>query len=1199
MYIKYKQHNKPMETTNHFKKQKQRLGIRRLLLTIVCMAASAVMAWAGPITINAKNRVLKEVLQEVERQSDLSFIYSSSTVDVSKRVTFSCKDLPVEVALKQLFEKAKIDFSIEGKQVILTPLKTTNVTFPSTSTKSSGNQVKIVKGKVVDETGQGIPGASVTIKGTPIGVATDIDGNFSLTLPDNATSILASFIGYTKLEQKIDLKGTQVFYTLELKPESKRIDEVVVTGYQTISKERATGSFTVVTPKVLEGKLQTSILDRLEGQVSGLSSYKGNPVIRGTSTINANRGILYVVDGVPYEGSIDAINPADIVNVTILKDATAASIYGARSSNGVIVITTRGGAIGKTAVTYSGSIKFQGLPDRDYLNRMSTSEFIDLQKETFGIYPVNRANANQWQNDVQVLLIDHKEKKITSEQLETGLNSFRSKDRYNEVIDEYLRRNSITHQHNISFGGGSDIHRYNISANYQQDLPYEREQSRNRVGFNLKNSFNFFKWMKADVGILGSNVSSDYDNGVLGMNILNGGPASYYTLRDENGNPKQWYNMDGSTKSQKEIDRLNALGLLDETYIPLNQMASRHYTAKSNYLNMNFGVNFKLYDGLTADIRYQNERTDGYSQQYDTKNSNKVKRMINDATQIFKDGSVRNNIPQGGQLLKNDYTSNSYTLRGQLNYTNTFKDVHEIQAIAGAERRQVVNKSEGVYRVGYDDQTLVYSPFDELMMNKPIVAADGDPNSAPQSQTRKFFYSNFRPDLESLKYKEKDNRYLSYYANVSYTYNRRATLNGSIRVDQSDLFGTDFKNQFKPLWSLGAHYVILEDRFGWLDRLVGRLTYGINGNVAKETGPYTIVVDDANNNMTNENQTYVQSPPNSMLRWEKTQVTNVAVDFATFKNRLSGSIEFYNKKSTDLLGQFSIDPTLGWSSVLMNYASMYNRGVELNLNSTNIKVKDFTWTTSFIFGYNKNEITAVEASSESAYSYYSGTNIRKGYPMGALFSVRYKGLDDKGIPMAYKKDGTVVKRADQLSKEDLVYSGTTTPPYNASLSNRITYKGFDLSFMFIYYGGNVMRDVKAKMLFTSHPVYYTSNMDKDMMNFWRKPGDENDPNMNPAFAFGNSTARAATDIWGAADKHIQKGDYIKLRDLTLGYTIPSSVLKKAMVQSVRVNFQAQNIWKWVANDAGLDPEVWNGSSLSPSRGVLYPATYTLGLSVNF
>jgi TonB-linked SusC/RagA family outer membrane protein len=1161
---------------------------------------------AATITIKAKNRTLKEVLIEIEKKTDYTFVYSSSTISVNRSVNLNCVNEPVISVLGKLCEGADISYSIEEKLIILSPVKpalgASDSEKTSTQKKSGSVKGRVVKGKVVDELGVGIPGATVKVKGTTTGVATDINGGFVLILPQDAAILAASFIGCACAEKRIDPNGVDTFFQFELKPESRRIEEVIVTGYQTISKERATGSFAVVTPKTLEGKLQTNILDKLEGQVSGLSFYKGVPVIRGTSTINANKGILYVVDGVPYEGSIDAINPADIVNVTILKDATAASIYGARSSNGVIVITTRSGSVGKTSVSYSGSMKFQGLPDRDYLNRMNTSEFIDLQKETFGIYPISRSNANQWQNDVQVLLIDYKDKKITSEQLETGLNSFRSKDRYNEVIDEYLRRYSITQQHNISFGGGNDIHRYNISANYQQDLPYEREQSRDRIGFNLKNSFNFFKWMKADVGILGSNVSSDYDNGVLGMSILNGGPASYYTLRDENGNPKQWYSMDGSNKSQKEIDRLNALGLLDETYIPLNEMASRHYTAKSNYLNLNFVVNFKLYDGLTADFRYQNERTDGYTRQYDTKNSNRVKRMINDATQIFKDGSVKNNIPSGGQLLKNDNTSNSYTLRGQLNYSNTFKDVHEIQAIVGAERRQVINKSEGVYRVGYDDQTLVYSAFDELMMNKPIGAAEGDPGSGPQSQNRKFFYSNYKPHpdlLELLKYKENDNRYLSYYANASYTYNRKATLNGSIRIDQSDLFGTNFKNQFKPLWSLGAHYVILEDQLGWLDRLVGRLTYGINGNVAKEAGPYTIVVDEANSNITNENQTSIQSPPNSMLRWEKTQVTNVAVDFVTFKGRLSGSVEFYNKKSSDLLGQFSIDPTLGWSSVLMNYASMYNRGVEINLSSTNVKIKNFTWTTNFIFGYNKNEITDVEASSESAYSYYSGANIRKGYPMGALFSVRYKGLDEKGIPMAYKKDGTVVKRADMLSKEDLVYSGTTNPPYNASLSNRLTYKGFDLSFMFIYYGGNVMRDVKAKMLYTSHPVYYTSNMDKDMMNFWRKAGDENDPNMNPAFAFGNSTARAATDIWGAADKHIQKGDYIKLRDLTLGYTLPSNILKKVMVQSVRVNFQAQNLWKWVANDAGLDPEVWNGSSLSPSRGVLYPATYTLGLSVNF
>jgi TonB-linked outer membrane protein, SusC/RagA family len=1152
------------------------------------------MASSNSITIKAKNKPLKEVLREIEKQSDITFVYSSSTINVNQMVTLSCTNEQINSVLDKLSTSANISYTIDSKKVMLAPAKGKENS--SQNQQQNGKQAgyskeKVIKGKVVDEKGVGIPGASVFVKGTSVGTATDINGGFALALPQGASSLVVSFIGYAMEEKKIASNSSDIFYQFDLKPENTKIDEVIVTGYQTISKERATGSFTVVSPKDLEGKLQTNIMSRLEGQVAGLSSYKDNPVIRGVSTLSGNKTPLYVVDGIPCEGELGAknpletINPTEIVNVTVLKDATAASIYGARSTNGVIVITTRNGAVGKTTVNYSGSIKFQGLPDRDYANKMSSAEFVDYQRDIFKLYPIRRSDVNTWQNDVQVLLLDNKEGKITDAQLEEGLNYYRNRDRYNEVIDAFLRRNSITQQHNLAFSGGTEVHKYHVSVNYMKNQPYERVQSNDRLGFNIKNTFNFFKWMKADVGIIGSSSYSNYDNGVLGMSMLNTGIASYYTLRDEDGNPSQWYN----SKSQAEIDRLKGKGLLDETYIPLNELDKRHYSAKSNYVNLNFGVTFKLIDGLNAELHYQNERTDGYTKQYDTKDANKVKTMINDATVVDATGKVIRYIPLGGQLLKNFNNSNSFTLRGQLNFTKSFNNKHDVQALLGVEQREAITMGDGVYRLGYDDQTLNYSPFDEATLNKTLTGT--------QSQTGSFYYSSFRQS-PSKSYSE--DRFMSYYANGSYTFDRRFTATGSIRLDQSNLFGTDFRKQFKPMWSIGSQYVILEDKFGWLDRLVGRATYGANGNLAKLNGPYTIEMDYSyNNGITNEPQAYISTPPNPDLRWERTAIANFAIDFSFFKNKLFGSVEYYNKNTSDLLAKFAVDPTLGWSSLMKNVGSMNNKGVEITLNSTNINYRDFRWTSSFVFGYNKNEMTKVENNSEDAYSYYYSTNIRKGYPLNALFSIRYAGLDETGLPKAYKKDGTIIKEYDKLTKDDLVYSGTIDPPYNASLTNSFSYKGFDLSFMFIYYGGNVMRDIRAASIMSTHPVYYTTNRDRDFLNYWKKPGDELDPKTNPAFLFGNPMRPSAMYIWGAADKHIQKGDFIKLRDLTLGYTLPSVLLKKLLVQSVRINLQAQNLWKWVANENGLDPEVWSGSSLTPSRGTLLPATYTIGLSVNF
>lgn len=246
------------------------------------------------------------------------------------------------------------------------------------------DQAKIgVKGVVLDENGQPVPGANVVVKGTTVGTITDMDGNFSLQAEKGAT-IVVSFIGYANKEVQINERKAK--YTVSLEPETHLIDEVIVTGYQTISKERAAGSFAIVNQKDLADKLQTNIIDRMEGLVAGMKMNGSTPEIRGISTLNATSTPLYVVDGIPYEGSLDAINPSDIVNVTVLKDASAASIYGAQSANGVIVITTRSGELGKPKVRYNGSIKFEPLPDRDYMNLMSSAELVDLQKVLFNYY---------------------------------------------------------------------------------------------------------------------------------------------------------------------------------------------------------------------------------------------------------------------------------------------------------------------------------------------------------------------------------------------------------------------------------------------------------------------------------------------------------------------------------------------------------------------------------------------------------------------------------------------------------------------------------------------------------------------------------------------------------------------------------------------------------------------------------------------
>ncbi len=1133
------------------------------------------------VSIEVSRKSLKSVLEEIEKSTGFTFMYNSSLIDIRQTVDLKSGNEDISKVLDKLLKSRGISYEIRGKQIVLSPMKSQNQ--ESSSRKDKIDVTGVVKDRM---TGEPVPGAVIYLKSdNSFSAVTDLDGHYSIKGVPADGVLVCQMVGMEQKESEISGRSK---LDISLDQDIIALEDVVVTGYQTISKERSAGSYAVITTEKIETKLQTNIMDRLEGMVAGLQMFKGKPVIRGTSTIYADKNPLYVVDGVPFEGDIDMINPNDIVNVSVLKDATAASIYGARSTNGVIVITTRSGQAGKLNISYNGTVSFQPLPDRSYDNLMSSSEFVDFQIEMFneGVAETDSPTDGYALNDVYRLLFDRRDGKITDEYFNSEIARYKSLDRYDQVVDELLNKVNMTNQHNLSFNGGTDFYRYSFSLNYTGSSPYDKGQYQDRIGFNVKNNFNFTKWFQVDVGLMGNSIDDSYYNGFSGFSYLNGGGmASYYMLRDEEGNPMKWE----YGKSREEVERLNSLGLVDESFYPLSENEQRLSVTQSQYINFNLGARFNILDNLNLELRYQTEKGSAYYKTYKTKDLYEVRSMINNATVINPDGSVTNHIPMGGQVSETNKRTNSYTMRAQLNYHDTFADKHDVTFLAGAERRRVTADQNGLYRYGYDDYNLSYKNINEVELRGGIYGTEA---------LGGYFglYGN-NPTISSV-----DDRYVSFYANASYTYNDRLSASASIRMDQSNLFGTDPKYQYRPLWSVGANYQIFKSgEVSWIDRLSVRATYGINGNVYKESGPYIISkVASWPNWNTNENYAEITSPPNSALRWEKTHTTNVGVDFGFFGNRLNGSVEYYFKKTNDMLGYRESDPTLGWDQLLQNYASMRNTGVEVVLESVNINTRDFRWNTSLMFSYNSNKILELQESGTSSYSYYNYLQSREGKPYNSLYSIRYAGLDATGKPQAYKADGTKVQSTSDIDVEDLVYSGTYDPPYTASMTNTLSYKGFELSFMFVYYGGHVIRDVASAMYLRDYQVYYgyTSNMDRLYLDRWKQPGDESDIYCIPAYY--NSAPNSLTNIWNAADIHVQPADYIKLRDISISYTFPSRWIEKIKMSNLKLTFQAQNLWMWTANRNHLDPEVWTGTQLTyASRGTKVPPTFVLGLNINF
>ena len=779
---------------------------------------------------------------------------------------------------------------------------------------------------------------------------------------------------------------------------------------------------------------------------------------------------------------------------------------------------------------------------------------------------------------------------IGETELQQKLNEYRNSNNKNQIKDQFLRT-AITHQHNLSLTGGTEKNNYLISLNYYGNNPYEKNRSDERIGFTLKENVKFFDWLSADFGVIGSftkdsgkngfdDINSAGDRRTTELSLYTGG-ISYQMLRNDDGSPREWR----KNKSDYELDRLESLGLLNERYIPLEELDRKHYKDKSSYYRLQVGFNVKIMEGLTVDLRYQTENTQIKDRQLYDKDSYYVRNMVNDATTVdAKTGEIIQNIPSGGQLLQLEEDIYSYTMRGQVNFNRIFKEIHSVVALAGAERRLIRDTKTSVYKMGYDDHSLSYKPVNPNEMS-------------PISGTEALSGSYNWVDWDWNYFEQDEDRYVSFYGNASYTYNNRYSVNGSIRVDQSNLFGTDPKYQYRPLWSVGASWFMASEEFmqnvKWVDRLNLRLTYGINGNVSKESGPYLTVEDYGYNNWTGDFSNNIKSPPNPELRWEKTAVTNIGVDFSILNSRLNGTIDYYIRKSTDLLGNRDTDPTLGWSSLKVNYGSLNNKGIEVALGSINISKPNFEWRTNLNFSYNKNKITKMKHSGTTVFSYVQGVVHTKGRPMYSLFSYKDAGLNpENGAPLVYDKDGKKVSNVGSI--DELKYSGTTRPPYTASLINRFRYKGLSLSFMFIYNGGHVLRDEISPYLTGS----VTSNISKKAMNHWKKPGDEKIKGIAPAM--NRNASYTLKQVWYALDTHVIKGDYIKLRDVTLTYDLPKEWIRKFSLENMSVNCQVSNLWRWVANDSDLDPEAYTTTGYGwGSRTLPVPTTCTLGVSVTF
>lgn len=1120
--------------------------------------------YAQKITLSARNAELFTIFDQISDQSGYDFVITNSILKNSKKVTIDVKNAELSDVLDQIFKNQSLEFTIANKSVLVRKKE------PAFLEKIIKRFQSIdVTGKVLDENNLPLPGATVGVKGLKKQVVTNKDGEFTLNDVDEDAVLMITFLGY----QTREIKASENLGNIILTIQTGQLDEVTVsTGYQTLSKERVTGSFSTLSSKQLDQQRLSSMQSLLEGRIPGYN----NGLIRGTTSMNGLVQPLYVIDGFPVENlslnansttvaeGIPGLNLEDIESITVLKDAAAASIYGARASNGVIVIVTKKAKKGKPQI--SASSTFTLSPYRQYTDNLTNSaDIVELEKEwaannpnlrgaNAGAYAANLLQNVAYPSQGINAILRNAAGTLSQADLNTKLGQLAAGGyQYYDDVEKYSKRNPFYQQYNLSVGSATEKNALYSSVTYRNNKTQDKFAGDESLGVNINNTTQINKWLSMELSTFLSYTEGEtqpYNTLSPGYNFL-----PYDRL----------VNADGSNFTSAAASRLsaNTMALINNNRLysmditPLDEQAMNLGKTR-NFTNRSFiRLGAKITDWLSYKSSFQYEySTKRLDQLYD-KNSYYVRNKVNSLASVnpVAGGTAIFNLPYGNINYKENQFSNFYVFRQQLNVDKTFGEKHSINAILGSEIRNRKIDYENQTLYNYNPNTLTYSLVNQTSLgNTPASVLGSGSFTAADGRI-------LRANTE---------RFVSLYSNINYAYDDKYLLTGSIRWDRSNLWGTSSKYQNTPIWSVGAGWNINKESFfnaDWVDRLKLRVSHGIAGNVYTNSAPFTTFNFNPNYNVGGL-QAIIGSRPNPLLSWEKTTTTNAGLDFAIFKNRLSGSVDYYHKNGKDLLANTQGVPTegFGYSTYVINNGEMLNQGVELALSGDIIRGKDLTWNLGMQYAFNKNKVTYVnvEAPFYVLQLDYPQSFPRIGNPYNAIYSYQWAGLSNTGLPQVYNEKGEKVL-ASPATLQSIVYSGSTVPKYSGSLNSTLSYQNFSLSFLLTFEGGHKMRDTFLPALGSSYNsalngyVTQISSVNKDIVNRWRNPGDELKTNIpKVVFAEDPTYNSQSADIYKYADINVLDATNMRLRNISLAYNVPQLIAKKAGLSNIRFQFNVEN-----------------------------------------
>ncbi|MCX2483818.1 SusC/RagA family TonB-linked outer membrane protein [Pedobacter sp. MR2016-24] len=1165
-------------------------------LLFIGMMQISTAATAQTVTLTEKNARLSTVLEKMRKQTGYDFLYTTSTLKGAAPVTITVKNVPLERALTTIFDNQPLQFSIRDKSVVISKKAalTYTVIHPT------------LHGVVYDESNKPLPGASVRIDGLDQTAVTNNMGIFFLKDPPSNGNLIVSYIGFQTDTIAITGRGE---INLHLTMANLNMKEVVIvnTGYQKLNKERATGSFGKPDMKIFNERAGTTdVVSRMEGLVAGMSVTPGSKgrganrfglggnqvsIIRGKSTALLATDPVYVVNGVLVE-NLSMLNTDDIADISILKDASAAAIWGARAANGVIVITTKTGrAEEKIKFNYTGYITTQGKPDFSYGRYMNSSQYIKAARETFDpvVFPYNSLSQSVVAPH-ETILYNQSRGLVTAAQANSSLDSLAGIDNQQQIKDLWYR-NAFTTNQTLSASGGTQFYNFYSSLSYLKNYGSQVGSSDNTYRITLNQIINPTKSIRLSINtILSNNITRNVRPVTVGPDFL-----PYQLFQDAAGNNLNLNYIKGL--SPATVADYQSRSRINLDYSPLDDMYMGDTKSNMLTLNTSADLNVKIIKGLSFNGTYGYQKSPGTSLQYDDAGIYDMRRELLNFTVARVPGATPvYYLPgTGGKYATINYNSYNWTVRNQLMYHTQLRGgKDELNLQAGQEVQEQYRNSETTTVRGYNRDLTTYSLLDYNTLAQGVFGAVGSFRSV----------FNERPFVELYERQ----RYRSYFGLMNYSFEGKYILDASIRRDFSNLFATNSSSQKKPAYSFGGKWLITREDFmkshTWIDNLGLRVTYGITGNspYLKAGALQDILATEINN--TYGNSLYITSPQNNKLSWESTHSFNTGIDFGLLAGRLNGSIDYYSKNTTDLLGKLPTNPLTGSDNISGNVGNITNKGIEVTLRSMNIQSAAFSWTSNFVFSYNQNKLvtySALDASQNTASFRLNAAQV-VGYTSSPLFAYHYMGLDNMGDPQIRLADGSITKEVDAATADDLVYMGTTQPKFNGGLSNTFRYKNISLTANMIYNLGGVMRrDVNTFYYGRAgqNASGFAGNLNEDFDLRWKKPGDEAFTDI-PSYVAnaGISTNRRNTQYYTFADINVVSSSYIKLRDITLSYDFTARLLRAIHLDAARIYMQTGNFMLWKANKYDIDPE-YQTFSVGTRSIPAFSHPLTLGVNVTF